>query len=107
MDFIAALRLPPGASVALYAGELPTALSLPAAIARLDTCVIGISYRGTPVMLFSCPRDAMTGLERTIQPALDEAVGRYLPAPGRERRDAARWRALSDQRRSRADDHAD
>jgi len=78
VDFIAALRLPAGVAVALYAGELPAVLTLPANVAELDTCVIGITYRGAPVILFSCPRDALQGLERTIQPIVDEAVRSYV-----------------------------
>ena len=82
VDFLAALRLPPGAAIAVYAGELPPGFILPPAIRRADTVVIGVTYYGEPLMLFSCPRDAINGLEATIQPVLDDALRKHLLGHG-------------------------
>ena len=74
VNFLAALRLPPGAGIVVYAGELPAALVLPPSVRRADTCVIGVTYRDEPLMLFSCPREEIDGLGTTIQSVLDQAV---------------------------------
>jgi hypothetical protein len=76
MNFLSALRLPEGAAIAVYAGDLPPELILPASVQRADSCVVGVTYRGEPLMLFSCPRQAMDGLETTVQSVLDDAMSR-------------------------------
>lgn len=79
MTFFSGLRLPPGAAIAVYAGEIPYELRFVEGATDADRCVIGVTYYGEPLMLFSWPRETMDALPATIQPVLDAAQSRRRP----------------------------